>query len=50
MSALLAVLWVSFLITVAGWKQRTWYLLGVGIIGMPHNVGVAGSKRHPREA
>jgi hypothetical protein len=49
-SALLAVLWVSFLITVAGWKQRTWYLLGVGMIGMLYNVGVAGSKRHPREA
>jgi hypothetical protein len=49
MSALLAVLWVS-LITVAGWKQGTWYLLGVEMIVMLHNVGVADSKRHPREA
>lgn len=48
MSAILAVLWVCFLITIAGWEQRTWYLLGVGMIGMLHNVGVAGIKRRPR--
>lgn len=46
--AVLATLWVCFLITVAGWEQRTWYLLGVGMIGMLHNVGVAGLKRQPR--
>ncbi|KAK0362664.1 hypothetical protein LTR59_015866 [Friedmanniomyces endolithicus] len=30
-----------------GWRQHTWYLLGVGIIGILHNVSVAGMKRQP---
>ena len=41
----LAALWIVFLITVAGWKQNTWYLLAVGGVGMIHNVLVAGAKR-----
>ncbi|KAK5716507.1 hypothetical protein LTR15_009398 [Elasticomyces elasticus] len=47
-TTILAVLWIAFLITVAGWKQHTWYLVGIGIIGMLHNVGVAGMKRQPK--
>lgn len=43
----LAFLWLGFLITVAGWQQHTWFLLGVGTIGMVHNILVAGVKRHP---
>ena len=40
----LAALWIVFLITVAGWKQNTWYLLAVGGVGMVQNVLVAGAK------
>jgi hypothetical protein len=46
-STVLAVLWICLLITVAGWDQHTWYILGVGMIGMLHNVIVAGMKRQP---
>lgn len=45
--AILAVSWIGLLITVAGWEQHTWYILGVGIIGMIHNIFVAGSERMP---
>ena len=45
---LLAVLWILLLIMVGGMKQDTWFLLGVGIIGMAHNIVVAGFKRHPK--
>ena len=41
----LAALWIVFLISVAGWKQNTWYLLAVGGVGMVQNVVVAGAKR-----
>ncbi|KAK5685760.1 hypothetical protein LTR17_026951 [Elasticomyces elasticus] len=47
LSTIIAFLWVAFLVSVAGWRQHTWYLLGVGIIGILHNVGVAGMKRQP---
>ncbi|KAF2147702.1 hypothetical protein K461DRAFT_248571 [Myriangium duriaei CBS 260.36] len=46
-SLVLALLWVTLLLTVAGWQQHTWYLVGVGMIGMLHNVAVAGMKRQP---
>ncbi|KAM3416610.1 hypothetical protein BST61_g8201 [Cercospora zeina] len=46
-SILLAVLWVAFLISVAGWEHHTWYVLGVGIVGIVHNVYVAGWERMP---
>jgi hypothetical protein len=48
LSIILAALWIALLITVAGWDQHTWYILGVGMIGMLHNVAVAGIKRQPR--
>ena len=44
---LLAALWILLLVMVGGMKQDAWFLLGVGIIGMVHNVIVAGFKRTP---
>lgn len=46
-SLLLALLWILLALTVAGWEQRTWYLLAVGLVGMLHNVCVAGWPRDP---
>ena len=44
---LLAVAWIILLICVAGSAHHTWYLLGVGSIGMVHNTVVAGVARNP---
>lgn len=44
---ILAVLWITFLITVAGLQKNTWYLLGVGFIGMAQNIFVAAMPRRP---
>lgn len=44
---ILAVLWITFLITVAGLQKNTWYLLGVGFIGMGQNIFVAAMPRRP---
>ena len=44
---ILAILWVILLMMVGGMEQDTWFLLGVGVIGMAHNVVVAGFKRQP---
>ena len=46
-SLILTLLWLALTLTVAGWKQHTWYILGVGIIGMLHNVFLAGWERTP---
>ncbi|PBK95519.1 hypothetical protein ARMGADRAFT_802716 [Armillaria gallica] len=43
---LLATLWIIILITVTALKEDTWYLLGVGGLGMVQNVLVAGTERH----
>ncbi|KAK5217906.1 hypothetical protein LTR72_009077 [Exophiala xenobiotica] len=43
----LAVAWVFFLITAGGIEQDTWYLMGVGGLGMVHNVYVANAVRQP---
>ena len=45
--ALLAILWILFLITVAGLRQNAWYLLAIGSIGMVQNVFVAAIPRRP---
>ena len=42
-----AIFWTLLLLTAAGIKQNTWYLLAVGGIGMLHNIFVAGKKRNP---
>lgn len=46
-SIILAILWVVLLIAVGGLKQDTWYLFGVGAVGMIHNIIVAGMPRQP---
>ena len=43
----LALLWILLLITAAGVKQNTWFLLAVGGIGILQNIFVAGWRRHP---
>ncbi len=48
LSFILAVLWIALLISVAGWQQHTWYVLGVGMLGLIHNVIVAGTPREPQ--
>jgi len=47
LTIVLAILWTALLISVAGWEQHTWFILGVGTIGILHNVLVAGMKRQP---
>ena len=41
------VLWTALLITVSGIRSNTWYLVGVGAIGMLQNIVTAGVPRHP---
>ncbi|KAI1629856.1 hypothetical protein EDD37DRAFT_70612 [Exophiala viscosa] len=45
---LLAALWIILLITAAGLKKNTWFLLAVGGIGMLQNIYVAGKQRSPQ--
>lgn len=42
-----ALLWILFLVNVCGIRQNTWYLLGVGFIGMIQNIFVAAIPRQP---
>jgi hypothetical protein len=44
----LALFWILLLITAAGIKQNTWFLLAVGTIGIVQNIFVAGRWRYPR--
>jgi hypothetical protein len=46
-SVLLATLWLALLISVAGWDQHTWFLLGVGLLGLIHNAAVCAFRRRP---
>jgi hypothetical protein len=41
----LAAAWVLLLVTIGGLEDHTWFLFGVGLLGMAHNVLVAGVKR-----
>ncbi|KAK3317585.1 hypothetical protein B0T19DRAFT_435232 [Cercophora scortea] len=43
----LAILWILLLITAAGLKQNTWFLLAIGSVGMLQNIYVAGAPRRP---
>ncbi|KAL8672641.1 MAG: hypothetical protein Q9168_002917, partial [Polycauliona sp. 1 TL-2023] len=45
--AILAAAWTVLLITVAGLKQGSWYLLAIGAVGMIQNIVVAASPRSP---
>lgn len=44
---ILAVFWILLLITAAGIKQNTWFLLAVGGIGILQNISAAGWSRSP---
>ena len=44
---LLALFWILFLVNVCGIRQHTWYLLGVGFVGMIQNICVASVPRQP---
>jgi hypothetical protein len=46
-SSILAALWIAFLVAAGGLKDHTWFLLGVGALGMIQNVAVAGLPRTP---
>jgi hypothetical protein len=41
----LTIFWTLLLITVSGLKERSWFLIGVGGIGMLQNIYAAGTKR-----
>jgi hypothetical protein len=45
---LLAAFWILLLITAAGLKQNTWFLLAIGGIGILQNIFVAGWRRFPK--
>ncbi len=47
MVAILAMLWILFLVNVCGLRKNTWYLLGVGFMGMAQNIFVAAIPRQP---
>src|ERR1700710_2466231 len=49
-SLALAVLWTCLLISVSGLKEHTWYLVGIGGIGMLQNIFAAGKARDPSTA
>lgn len=44
---ILAGFWLMLLISCTGIRTNTWYLLAVGILGMVHNLVVAGLPRFP---
>jgi hypothetical protein len=45
MCGLLVIWWTLLLITVSGLKSHSWFLIGVGGVGMLQNIYFAGSKR-----
>lgn len=47
MCVFLAVLWLFLLTIVGGLEEDGWFLLGLGLIGMGHNVVVANWPREP---
>lgn len=46
-SLILAILWTFLIITVSGLMQNTWFLIGVGALGMLQNIFAAGTTRQP---
>lgn len=44
---LLVFLWTALLITTSGLQTHTWYLVGIGGLGMLQNIYVAGARRLP---
>jgi hypothetical protein len=47
LSLVLAILWICLLIAISGLKEHTWFLIGIGGIGMLQNVLAAGASREP---
>ena len=47
--AMLALLWLALLCTVPAVKNDTWYLMGIGLLGMIQNVAAAGASRAPED-
>jgi len=43
----LAILWIALMLSVGGWSEHTWFVVGVGMIGMLHNFAIAGVSRKP---
>lgn len=46
-SLILATLWTFLIITVSGLQQNTWFLIGIGALGMLQNIFAAGTTRQP---
>lgn len=46
-TSILAVLWLGLLISCTGIQTNTWYLLGVGGLGMLQNIVIAAAPRTP---
>lgn len=46
-SLVLAILWTCLLISISGLKEHTWFLVGIGVIGMLQNIFAAGTPREP---
>ncbi|PKS05457.1 hypothetical protein jhhlp_008833 [Lomentospora prolificans] len=46
-SLTLAILWTCLLISVTGLQNHTWFLVGIGSLGMIQNVFAAGTRRSP---
>ncbi|KAK3650519.1 hypothetical protein LTR56_006224 [Elasticomyces elasticus] len=44
----LAALWIFLLISAAGIKKNTWFLLAIGSVGILQNIFVAGWRRFPK--
>ncbi|EMD88515.1 hypothetical protein COCC4DRAFT_28639 [Bipolaris maydis ATCC 48331] len=44
---LLAVFWITLLVSASGIQEHTWFLLAIGSIGTVQNIFVAGSRRDP---
>lgn len=47
-SVMLSVFWLLLLINVAAAKRHTWYLFGIGAIGMFQNAWLAATERRPK--
>ena len=46
-TGLLAACWIVLLITAAGIRGNSWYLIGIGTLGLAQNAFVAGAPRTP---
>ncbi|KAI0891846.1 hypothetical protein F4806DRAFT_481503 [Annulohypoxylon nitens] len=47
LSIIPAILWIVLLLIVGGLVEHTWFLLGVGVLGMVHNILLSGWRLEP---